>query len=505
MSIEATTKDIETLIRARYPIIYCTSFEEARVERCLKELNQKREAQLLIWTRTKGFVDSDSKPVEKIQAPDKALQYISEKDAKVCFMLKDFHPYLKDPGIVRQLRDLCRELKLTQKNLILLSPSLNIPQELSKEVAVLDIPLPDRVEIHKIYQQIPTSSLDQEDRQIDQYVESALGLTEEEIENVFAKSVVSKGKVDVETILSEKRQLVQKSGILDFIPVKSSFEEIGGLQNLKSWLVRRKGGFSQAAREAKLPPPRGILLTGIPGCGKSLTAVCTGAAWKLPLLRLDVGKIFSGLVGSSEENMRLAIKTAESVAPSILWIDEIEKGMSGTGSSGASDGGTTARVFGSFLTWMQEKTKPVFVLATANDISSLPPEMLRKGRFDEIFFVDLPSAEERRAILNIHLQKRDWKIEDLDDEHFIRLSEGFTGAEIEQALVDARYDAFFKEEKLNMDKLQTAFAATVPLSRSMAERIAELRRWAKDRAVAASQDSSDTSLSETRKLEIAGE
>ncbi|TVQ78279.1 MAG: AAA family ATPase [Bradymonadales bacterium] len=505
MSLATAARDIDILIRARYPIIYCSSFEEARVERLLEEVSIQRKAKLVAWTRTRGFVDSNEKSIEKIHSPEKALDFISEKEGRFCFLLKDFHPYLKDPGIIRKLRDLCRDLKLTQKNVILLSPCLNIPLELSKEMAVLDMPLPDRKEIEQIYKKIPAEVVSSDADELDACIEAALGLTEEEIENVFAKSVVSKGQVNVETILSEKRQLVQKSGILDFIPVQESFENIGGLENLKSWLVRRRGGFSQEARDIKLPCPRGILLTGIPGCGKSLTAVCTGAAWKLPVLRLDLGKVFSGLVGSSEENMRLAIKTAESVAPSILWIDEIEKGMAGGSSSGASDGGTGSRVFGTFLTWMQEKKKPVFVLATANDISGLPPEMLRKGRFDEIFFVDLPSESERLSILEIHLSKRSWTVEGFSTEEFLKLSEGFTGAEIEQTLIDARFDAFFRGDSLTMSGLKEAFSSTVPLSRSMSEKINALRAWAKDRAVLASgQRLTETKIQAVRALEIGG-
>lgn len=505
MSLSTAAKDIDILIRARYPMIYCTSFEEARVERLLLDVSTQRKAQLIIWTRTKGFFDAQQKSIEKTQSPEKALEYIQEKEGRFCFLLKDFHPFMKDPGIVRKLRDLCRELKLTQKNVILLSPSLNIPLELSKEIAVLDMPLPDRKEIEEIYHKIPSEVVQNKNSNLNDCVEAALGLTEEEVENVFAKSVVSKGQIDVDTILTEKRQLVQKSGILDFIPIQDSFERIGGLENLKDWLVRRRGGFSQEARDINLPSPRGILLTGIPGCGKSLTAVCTGAAWKLPVLRLDLGKVFSGLVGSSEENMRLAVKTAESVAPCILWIDEIEKGLSGSSSSGTSDGGTSSRVFGTFLTWMQEKKKPVFVLATANDISGLPPEMLRKGRFDEIFFVDLPSAQERLSIIDIHLKKRGWIVEDFSEERILKASEAFTGAEIEQAVIDARFDAFFNSEPLSMQKLEEAFLSTVPLSRSMSEKIAALRQWAKDRAVLAS-GSRAHELKEpaVRELEVGG-
>ncbi len=499
MSVEKTIKNLDILIRARCPIIYCQSFEEARVEGFVRKLSEKRGAELLKWTRTKGFVDANDKTIEKIQAPEKALSFIEERQGSAVFMLKDFHPYLKDPGVVRQMRDLCQSLKLNKKNIILLSPTLQIPVELTKEIAVVDVPLPDRSEIEKIYESAAhgVGAADAKEAS----VEAALGLTQDEVENVFAKSLVAHGKIDVTEILTEKRQIVQKAGILDFIPVKGNFNSIGGLGNLKYWLERRKNGFSQKARDINLPSPKGILLIGLPGCGKSLTAVCTGAAWQMPLLRLDMGKIFSGLVGSSEENMRLALKTAESVSPCILWIDEIEKGMSGSSSSGSTDGGTTSRVFGTFLTWMQEKESSVFVLATANDISGLPPEMLRKGRFDEIFFVDTPSTQERLEILNIHLKKRGWNIEGLNEQEFIKLSDNFSGAEIEQALIDARYESFFQESELSMEMLAKALKGTVPLFKTMRERIDGIRSWAKERAVPASVRT-EVEGSKVRPLEI---
>ncbi len=497
MSLDDTKTQLEILIRARYPLIYCTSFEELRVERMIQSISEKRASEFLIWTRTKGFIDSKGKVIEKANAPDRALQFIDERKGTVTFLLKDFHPYLKDPGLVRKLRDLARSLKLTKKNIVFVSPSPTIPPELSKELAILDIPLPNRMEIGEIFDRIPGAK---NSNRVD-CVEGALGLCEEEIENVFAKSFVENGKIDVEDILKEKRQIVQKAGILDFVQNQSNFETIGGLENLKDWLVRRKLGFSAEARSINLPTPKGILLVGLPGCGKSLTATCLSDAWKMPLLRLDMGKIFSGLVGSSEENMRLAIKTAESVAPCILWMDEIEKGLSGT--SGSSDGGTSSRVFGTFLTWMQEKKKPVFVFATANDVSGLPPELLRKGRFDEIFFLDSPNEKERYEILMIHLKKRDWEIKDFDKNRYLRLSEQFTGAELEQALIDAKYESFFQKKELSMDFLSRSLTNTVPLSRTMKEKIEAIRSWAKQRAVPASHvESGKSEKEQVRALEV---
>jgi SpoVK/Ycf46/Vps4 family AAA+-type ATPase len=375
------------------------------------------------------------------------------------------------------LRDLCATLKTSRKNVILLSPVVQIPIELSKEMAVLTVPLPTRDEIQDLLHKV------EPDAQIEA-VEASLGLTREEIENVYAKSIVKHGKIKIDEVLSEKRQIVQKAGLLEFVNITGDFDEVGGLENLKSWLIKRKKGFTAEARALNLPAPKGLLLVGLPGCGKSLTAFCTGAAWKMPLLRLDMGKIFSGLVGSSEANIRLAISTAESVAPCILWIDEIEKGMGG-GQGG--DGGTTSRVFGSFLTWMQEKKAPVFVLATANDISALPPEMLRKGRFDEIFFVDTPRAAERLTILDIHLKKRSWLIEKFCPDTFTDKTDQFTGAEIEQALIDAAYDAYFVGENLHMTHLETALIRTVPLAKTMKEKISSIRSWAQDRAVPAAR------------------
>ena len=323
---------------------------------------------------------------------------------------------------------------------------------------------------------------------------SALGLTMQEAENAFCRAIVKLKGLDksaLSIIHEEKNQVVKKTGVLEFVKSDLSIDDIGGLENLKKWLLRRNNSWSEKAQSYNLPAPKGVLITGVPGCGKSLTAKAMSAIWGLPLLKLDMGKIFGGVVGSSEENMRNAIATAEAVSPSILGVDEIEKGFSGIKSGG--DSGTSARVFGTFLTWMQEKTDPVFVIATANDISTLPPELLRKGRFDEIFFVDLPTTKEREKIFKLHIQKRiksskihhEITADDTVCQELAELSVGYVGAEIEQIVISAMYEAFYADRGMRKEDIVKAIRETVPLSSTQREQIIELRAWAKERAVLA--------------------
>jgi SpoVK/Ycf46/Vps4 family AAA+-type ATPase len=317
------------------------------------------------------------------------------------------------------------------------------------------------------------------------------------MKSALSKSIVAHQKIDETTIpmmLAEKKQIIRKSGVLEYFSPEETFHEIGGIATLKRWLAQREKAFTEDARKFGLPVPKGLLLVGVQGCGKSLTAKAVASQWKLPLLRFDIGKVFSGLVGSSEENIRKAIKLAESVAPCILWIDEIEKGFSGSSSSNFSDAGTAARVFGTFLTWMQEKEKSVFVMATANDITLLPPELLRKGRFDEIFFVDLPGPYERQEIFRIHLKKRHRAPQNFDIETLCLHSEGFSGAEIEQVIISALYDAFEHDRPLTTPDILHSLQETVPLSQTMSERISALRTWAETRARRASRGESQTSM-----------
>ncbi len=321
---------------------------------------------------------------------------------------------------------------------------------------------------------------------MERVVESALGLTLVEAENVFSKSAVRTHTFDLETILEEKKQIIRKSGLLEYYEHREEFSDVGGMEILKDWLVKRRAAFGARARDFGLPLPKGILLIGVPGTGKSLTAKAVGALWQMPLLRLDVGKIFAGLVGSSEENVRTVIKTAEAIAPAILWIDELEKGFSGTGSSGQTDGGTTSRVFSTFLTWLQEKSTPVFVIATANNVHQLPPELLRKGRFDEIFFCDLPDREDRRSIIDIHLRKKKRDPGQFEMDKLVDATTDYSGAELEQAVIAALYDAFDTGGDLTTESLLKTFGELVPLAITMRENIDSMRDWARTRARMAS-------------------
>ena len=337
------------------------------------------------------------------------------------------------------------------------------------------------------------------DEEKDKLCKAALGLTLQEAESAFALAMVNDGKIcikDIGTILEEKVQVVKKMGILEFVNSDYSIKDIGGLDNLKSWLLKRNNSWSEQAKRYCIPAPKGVLVTGVPGCGKSLTAKAMSTIWQLPLLKLDFSKVFSGLVGSSEENMRRALAMAEAVSPSILWIDEIEKGLSGIGSNG--DSGVSSRIFGQFLTWMQEKEAPVFVIATANNISNLPPELLRKGRFDEIFFVDLPTLNERKEIFKLHLEKR-LKDKEVASEvvgiknicgELAKMTEGFIGSEIEQVVISSLCDAFFENRPLKFEDLERNIEITVPLSTTQREQILALRAWANVRAVSATKTSS---------------
>lgn len=500
---------IETLIRARYPLIYVVSFEESRVDDEMSRITKDRKKELYKWSITKGLEMPDGSLLSDFKDPIKVLEYILQADVNGVFVMKDYHPYLNEPVVVRKLRDVAHALKTSMKNVVFISPVLKIPMELEKEFSVIDYNLPGKEEISEIIKNISANIGDISKLEISKnptlfqkVTEAALGLTAEEAENVFAKSLVQTGDFDLKIILSEKEQIIRKSGVLEYCHVNENMQGVGGLDELKKWLNKRGKAFTPEAREFGLPEPRGILLLGIPGCGKSLTAKAISSMWQLPLLKLDVGKVFSSLVGSSEENVRRAIQTAEGIAPSILWLDEMEKGFSGLGSSGQTDGGTTARVFGTFLTWLQEKKTPVFVVATCNNVSQLPPELLRKGRFDEIFFVDLPSREERKEIFKIHLEKRHRNVNSFDLNKLSDEAVGFSGSEIEEIIVSALYDAFDNNEDINQTYIENTIKSMIPLSQTMEEQIKGTREWAKIRAKRASSIEWETESAAVRKLEI---
>lgn len=515
-----SSQEIEDLIRAAYPLIYIVSPEEERVEKKLKDVGDRRTRKFIKWSVTEGFVEDGNALPKDVRDPLRALDNIDRFEDHAIFVLKDFHPYLTDPTIVRRLRDLCFKFSKTdkfKKHIILLSPIFKAPLELEKDMAVVDYDLPTREEVIEIVRDtidmVPIKDRanlkiikDQDLR--DRVVEAALGLTANEIRKVLSKSLVRTRDFDIDTILGEKKHIIRKSGILEFFEARERWDDIGGLEILKDWLRKRQLAFTQKARDFGLPIPKGILLIGVPGCGKSLTAKAVANLWQMPLLRLDVGKVFSSLVGSSEENIRRAIRTAEAVAPCILWLDEIEKGFSGTRSSAESDAGTTARVFASFITWLQEKQSQVFVIATANDVSMLPPELLRKGRFDEIFFVDLPTPKERGEIFKIHIRKlnRRAKIErdpeKFDIEKIIGNTQLFSGAEIEQTVISALYDAFEANDDLTTERILKSASELVPLALTMKEKIDAMREWAAGRARRASVVEPQQKEEQQEKLEI---
>lgn len=513
-------KNIDILIRARYPLIYIVSYEENRVLRVISEMAQERNKQLFLWTTTCGIhkpedLSSVGEPMKIDEAsrdPISALNHIERQTYPAIFILKDFHHYLNDHTIVRKLRDLVENLKQTYETIIILSPVLNIPVELEKDIAVIDFDLPTASDLNRLLDEIIEVISKSQEIKInlteeirEKLINAALGLTLNEAENAFARAIVvdkSLGPEDVEKILAEKEQIIRKSGLLEYYHTTEKFSNIGGLDSLKDWLSKRAVAFSEKAKQFGLPQPKGILLIGVQGCGKSLTAKAISTLWKLPLLRFDVGKVFSGIVGSSEENMRKAIRIAESVAPVILWIDEIEKSLSGVQSSTFSDAGTSARVFSTFLTWLQEKQKPVFIIATANNISLLPPELLRKGRFDEIFFVDLPTVKERREIFSIHIQKRGRDPKNFDLENLARNSEGFSGAEIEQVVISSLFDAFIENRDITTEDILRNIKESIPLSQTMREEIQALRDWAKTRARPASLPDKGIIKSRERKIEL---
>jgi ATP-dependent 26S proteasome regulatory subunit len=492
--------ELETLIRARYPILYLITSEESRLQDLILEIGLRRQKKVFEWSCTTGIVPAGTSiQAQKLcnpatKEPLAALDHIIDQVEPALYILKDFHPYLthNNHTVVRRLKEIALHLKNSHKTILLVSPVMEIPVELEKEITVLNYPLPDQEELSDLLDRITDElkqfkqvsvELDGPGRQ--RLLQAALGLTLSEAENVFAKIIVKSERLsgqDVNEVLEEKKQIIRKSGLLEYYATQESFEQVGGLDLLKSWLNKRSLAFSDQARKFGLPAPRGILMLGVQGCGKSLCAKAVSTQWQLPLLRFDMGRMFGSLVGSSEENVRRAIAVAESVAPAILWVDEIDKAFAGTQSSGAIDGGTTARVFGTFLTWLSEKTAPVFVVATANDISQLPPELLRKGRLDEIFFVDLPNDAERREIFRIHLNKRRRPDAQFDLVALSQASHDFSGAEIEEAINSALYDAFAADEPLSTPHILAALAQTVPLARTMREHLERLRAWADGRA-----------------------
>jgi len=509
-------EQVNVLVKAAYPIIYIVSHEENRVKEALKQVAVDRQRQFFTWSCTQGIFEFDTRASsasgtsrgEETSDPLEALEFVAQFNSPAIFVFADLHPYINDPEVRRRLRELADTLKTEAKTLITMSSTLSLPPELEKQVTVLDWPLPREEEIGQLLDEAVEGVKPQglklefspEDRE--KILKSCLGLTADEIDNVLAKSLVTYKDINLDVIIEEKAQIIRKSGILEFYPVEEDFDGVGGLDNLKRWLEKRGNAFSERAREFGLPTPKGVVLLGVQGCGKSLVCKALAALWRMPLLRFDVGKIFAGIVGGTEENIRRAIQTAEAVSPVILWIDELEKGFSGIKSSNFSDGGTTARAFSTFLTWQQEKKAPVFTIATCNDIEAIPPEMLRKGRFDDIFFVDLPPEIEREAIFAIHIRKHGRDPDNFDLVALAKVSENYSGAEIMTAVGEGLFDAYDEGTEVETRHIQKAIIDTVPLSRTAKEDIDNLRKWATSRARYASNHTAEAAKRSTREIEI---
>ena len=508
------------LLKARHPVLLIESYEEDRVVEEIVAIAGDSQLvrtprQVRVWSATSGLAAPGETGPAGTRSPQSALEEALRATEPTVFVMKDLHHYLgsdhrpADPVLLRLLRDAAAAFQRSQHPacLILLSPALSLPTDVEKDVTIVDFPIPDAAQLRGVLDGMIEANkgrariaMECSEDDLERLTKAALGLTLHEAENAFARAMVERGSLsadDVAVVAEQKAQTIRKSGILEVVAAtgpgsRNAGDDIGGLENLKRWLAKRDGSWLDSAAAWGLPSPKGVLVTGVPGCGKSLTAKCTASLWGLPLLRMDVGRVFAGLVGSSEQNMRTALRTAEAVAPVVLWIDEIEKGFAGMGGP-SGDSGTSQRVFGTFLTWLQEKTKPVFVFATANNIDRLPPEFLRKGRFDEIFFVDLPTDGERLPIWRVHLTKRltsegaggKLTVDDALLADLAGRSEGYSGAEIEQAVIAALYDAFSERRPLEHSDLVRAIETMVPLSVTQAEQIRALREWADVRAVAA--------------------
>lgn len=496
------------MIRAYYPVLYLHSYEYYRTKQKIKGIvellrREGKKVNYYQWDCVYGLVqilpDKTEIRIERMQNPLEVLAYIlnSKKSGeKNIFVLDDINNHIERDEVKLMFRKIA-EATNNNTHAIILSSIYRLPAELEKYITVLQIPLPKRNELGEVLDIVAKQSkVELKTNLRNRLIDAALGMTSMEADLAYCLASVKDGFDEKSpfTVSSEKEQIIRKSGILDYFPKNESLKDVGGMDNLKEWLNKRQLAYDKEARDWGLKEPKGLLLLGVPGCGKSLIAKSIASSWNMPLLRLDVGKVFQGIVGSSEDNIRKAIATAEAVAPCVLWIDEIEKGLSGVQSSGATDGGVTSRIFSTILTWMQKKTAPVFVVATANNINQLPPELLRKGRFDEFFFVDLPSQKEKENIFSIHLQKNRQNVSSFALDILAQKAEGFNGAEIEECIKEAMFTAYVESQetniapKLQMIHILDAIKNTVPLSKTMEKQITDLRKFAVSRAKNASKE-----------------
>jgi hypothetical protein len=487
----STVDKIRNAVFGKYPLIYLLTWEEGRALQILEAFSTKlfgSPESLHIWSCVNGFAGEHKDPAS-------ALHSILHGDKKGIFVLKDFSAFLKDPSVIRSLRDAYYSLQTKDAYIFIVSPELTIPEALRKEMLLIDMDLPDENEItkhvKKILQSYPQSSLD--DVMIGQMSFALRGLTLNEaghvIQRIFRTKKTEAAEI-LKEIFAEKEMIVKKTGYLEFIPPDYDIATIGGLDNLKGWLLKREKLFSKKALEDGVPVPKGMLIMGMSGCGKSLSAKAISALWRVPLFRLDMNLVFSGIFGSPELAFHRALKTVEAVAPAVLWIDEIENSLG----MDEGQGGANPYVFATFLTWMQEKPPLIFVAATANRIQAIPAEVLRKGRFDQIFFVDLPNDEERKNIFEIYLRKNGGDLSQFDLVFLAAATKGWNGAEIEQVVIAARIEAYHEGRVFDIDDITRNTSRTVPLSKTMEDQMKKIRSWAFGRATPASKYASHPRL-----------
>jgi SpoVK/Ycf46/Vps4 family AAA+-type ATPase len=512
MNKEKSVEILDRYIRAREPIIGIVSHEEARVMDAIKAIAQTRKRKVVTWSMIQGLKEEapDGQPVtyrfedetaNEFACLDAILRFQEKQGDAVLFVLKDIHGVLGnagrgfDPRIVRFLREIAIRFETGMNNVILLSPALSVPPDLDKTMVVIDWPLPDEAELQYILSRCETElpsriPVTLQNGSRERLVQSMMGLTAFEAGSVLMIAIAATGGLSeacIPVIVKEKSQIIKKSGVLEYYDTSVTMNQVGGLSYLKEYAAMKKKAFSDKAKAKGVDAPKGLILVGVPGTGKSLSAKAF-AGGSMPLLRMDIGSLMGGLVGQSEANIAAALKVAEAVAPAILWVDEVEKALGGVESSNQSDGGTLARVFGTLLTWMQETTAPVYVIATANDVRALKPEFLR--RFDDVMWVDLPTREARLEILTVHLSKRGYSMGNLAEKELTEILDatwGFSGAEIEKVVKAAVETAFFEEKELNGQHVLKAARRLVPISRTMGDKIDEHRNWANERAIQADE------------------
>ncbi len=487
---------LASLLASQHPCLFIQTIEEAEALQLITDHALDTNTQLWCWSISHGLHDptlADAVPIPDTEHPAAALYHLIHHNQRKLAVMLDVAGHLKDERTLRHLRDLIKKSAVTGATVILIDHG-ELPPPIRAVARPFDLSLPDEKDLEALVletlrarNKVCPIKIDLSKSNLKTVVRNLAGLTRRQARQIIMDAICTDQRFDtsdINHILSQKRQYLQGEGLLEYVEAPTDIAEIGGMPNLKRWLAQRQNALSEDAAQFGLPPPRGVLMLGVQGAGKSLSAKAVATAWGRPLLRMDPGNLFDRFIGESERRLRDALRQAEIMAPVILWIDEIEKGFASAASQSV-DGGLSKRMFGTLLTWMQEHTAPVFLIATANDIEALPPELLRKGRFDEIFFIDLPNLEARAQIFSVHLKKRKRDVKKFDLPLLAAAADGYSGAEIEQSVISALHDAFTHKKDLTTQLILDALKRSPPLSVTMAEKIAALRDWSTGRCVPA--------------------